>query len=96
MPQLLQTKSKSVEDLAAYIGEFIALYNAETARNYEKGGNGKRSMVREDELNKFYTLLDLYPPYLIGALLASYGFALPKKDIPISERDANSEDDENF
>ena len=96
VPQLLQTKSKSVEDLAAYIGEFIALYNAETARNYEKGGNGKRSMVREDELNKFYTLLDLYPPYLIGALLASYGFALPKKDIPISERDANSEDDENF
>lgn len=78
--QSLQIKAKSPEDLAAYIGEFIALYNAETARNFEKGGDGKRITVREDELNDFYSLLDLYPSYLIGALLASYGFALPQKD----------------
>ena len=94
--QLLQTKSKSAEDLAAYIGEFIALYNAETARNYEKGGNGRRVTVREDELNKFYTLLDLYPSYLIGALLASYGFALLKKDISVSKENDDNVDEENL
>lgn len=94
--QLLQTKSKSAEDLATYIGEFIALYNAETARNYEKGGNGRRVTVREDELNKFYALLDLYPPYLIGALLASYGFALLKKDISVSKENDDNVDEENL
>ena len=85
--QSLQTKAKSPEDLATYIGEFVALYNAETARKIKKGGNGKRMNVREDDLNDFYNLLDSYPSYLVGALLASYGFALPQRD--------NIRDDEN-
>jgi hypothetical protein len=76
----LQIKSRSSEDLAAFIGEFISTYNAETARYAEKNGKSLRANVREDELNDFYSLLDKYSSQLVGALLASYGFALPQND----------------
>ena len=78
--QTLQNKSKSKDDLAEFIGEFIATYNSETARYKEKTGNNFRSNVRENELTDFYLLLDKFPSKLLGALLASYGFALAKKD----------------
>ena len=78
--QTLQNKSKSKEDLVEFIGEFVALYNAETARYKEKTGNNFRSNVRENELDNFYLLLDKFSPKLVGALLASYGFALHAKD----------------
>lgn len=78
--QTLQTKSKSSEDLATFIGEFISMYNAETARCMEKNGNPLRANVRMDELCEFYALLDKYPSCLVGALLASYGFALQAKE----------------
>lgn len=77
--QKLQIKSKSKEDLAEYIGDFIASYNAETARNVEKVSSPERPNVRINELQDFYLLLDTYPSSLIGALLASYGFALEAK-----------------
>ncbi len=89
--QTLQTKSKSPEDLAAFIGEFISLYNAETARYAEKNGASPRSNVREDELCEFFTLLDKYSSRLVGALLASYGFALKAKDVQ-SQNDDNNDD----
>jgi hypothetical protein len=79
--QTLQNKSKSKEDLATYVGEFITLYNAETAREAEKTGNSLRRHIRDNELGAFYALLDKFPAKLVGALLASYGFALPAKDI---------------
>jgi len=78
--QTLQNKSKSKEDLAEFIGEFVALYNSETARQAEKTGSSLRASVRENELIEFYTLLDSFPSKLVGALLASYGFALKAKD----------------
>jgi len=78
--QTLQNKSKSKEDLAEFVGEFIALYNSETARQAEKTGSSLRASVRENELIEFYTLLDSFPSKLVGALLASYGFALKAKD----------------
>ncbi|WP_019538392.1 MULTISPECIES: hypothetical protein [Proteiniphilum] len=78
--QTLQNKSKSKEDLAEFTGEFIALYNSETARQAEKTGSSLRASVRENELIEFYTLLDKFPSKLVGALLASYGFALPAKE----------------
>lgn len=83
--QKLQVKSKCKEDLAEFIGEFIASYNAETARTAEKGSsqkdevNAKRANVKVNELQEFYLLLDTYPSSLVGALLASYGFALEPK-----------------
>jgi hypothetical protein len=81
LAQQLQNKSKSKEDLATFIGEFIGTYNAETARNAEKnGGKTFRSNVKDEELIQFYALLDKNPPRLVGALLASYGFALNKKE----------------
>jgi hypothetical protein len=85
--QTLQNKSKSKEDLAEFVGEFIALYNSETARQSEKTGNSLRASVRENELNDFYALLDKFPSKLIGALLASYGFALKSKDVAKSDED---------
>lgn len=87
----LQTKSRSPEDLAAFIGQFVSTYNAETARYAEKNRKSLRANVREDELNDFYSLLDKYSSQLVGALLASYGFALPKKD---SSNQIDEEDDE--
>lgn len=77
--QTLQNKSKTTKDLATYIGEFISLFNAETARKSELK-KGFRKPVRENELTDFYSLLDKYSAKTVGALLASYGFALSKKD----------------
>lgn len=79
LAQQLQNKSKSKDDLATFIGEFIGTYNSETARDAEKN-NGKtvRANVKDEELIQFYTLLDKKPPRLLGALLTSYGFALGK------------------
>lgn len=78
--QALQIKSKTKADLAEYIGDFVSLYNAETSRKAEKDGRAFRKNVREDKLSQFYELLDGHSSKLIGALLASYGFALPNKE----------------
>ena len=80
LAQALQNKSKSAADLAEFIGEFIAIFNAETARYAEKTGDVLRANIRENELAQFYRLLDIYPSKVIGALLASYGFALTEKE----------------
>ena len=80
LAQALQIKSKSALDLAEFIGEFIAIFNAETARHAEKTGDVLRANIRENELGQFYRLLDMYPSKVIGALLASYGFALTEKE----------------
>lgn len=86
LAQQLQNKAKSKEDLATFIGEFVGTYNAETARNAEKnGGKSMRANVKDEEQIRFYSLLDKYPARLIGALLASYGFALNKKDAPVDD-----------
>jgi hypothetical protein len=82
LAQELQNKSKSKVDLAIFIGEFIAMYNAETAKVAEKNGDESlRANVKDEELAQFYALLDKHPSRLIGALLASYGFALKAKEV---------------
>lgn len=81
LAQTLQNKSKSAKDLAEFIGEFIATYNAETARNVEKNGSILRANIHDNELSQFYGLLDKYPSKVVGALLASYGFALTEKEV---------------
>lgn len=82
--QALQNKSKSSKDLAEFIGEFIGTYNAETARFKEKHPETEsktiRSIVKDFELNNFFSLIDDYPSKVVGALLASYGFALTEND----------------
>jgi spore maturation protein CgeB len=77
--QKLQEKSRTPYDLAAFMGDFIGIYNAETARKAELK-KAFRKPVRDDELNQFYALIDKYPSKVVGALLASYGFALTKRD----------------
>lgn len=91
--QALQTKSKTKTDLAEYIGEFISLYNAETSRKAEKDDRAFRKNVREDKLSQFYELLDCHSSKLIGALLASYGFALLKKTQSDDDEDNLIEDE---
>lgn len=86
LAQQLQNKAKSKEDLATFIGEFIGTYNAETARNAEKnGGKSIRANVKDEEQFRFYSLLDDHPARLIGALLASYGFALNKRETNVDD-----------
>ena len=90
--QALQTKSKTKTDLAEFIGDFISLYNAETSRKAEKDDRIFRKNVREDKLSQFYELLDNHSSKLIGALLASYGFALPPKEQSTDDEDDLSEE----
>lgn len=90
LAQTLQNKSKSATDLAEFVGEFIATFNAETARNAEKTGAALRANIRENELNLFYGLLDKYPSKVVGALLASYGFALTEKEAAKADTEATS------
>jgi len=90
LAQNLQNKSKSASDLAEFIGEFIATFNAETARYAEKTGTVLRANIRDNELNQFYVLLDKYPSKVIGALLASYGFALTKNEATKTDDEISS------
>lgn len=83
--QQIQNKSKSCDDLIAFIGDFIATYNAETSKFTEKvirdeGKELARANVKIEELNDFYALFETHSPKILGSLLASYGFAKPKKD----------------
>ena len=93
MAQEIQNKSKSKSDLATFIGEFIATYNAQTARQMEKTGKALRKNVKASELIDFYELLDKADSSrLVGALLGSYGFALIAKEI--KDDDDNSDNEE--
>ncbi len=76
--QSLQNKSKTSDNLATYIGSFIASFNAESGMKAEKKEFRKR--VTETELTEFYSLLDNNSSKLVGALLASYSFAKSKND----------------
>lgn len=93
LAQQLQNKSKSKEDFATFIGEFIGVYNAETGRFAEKNGKAPRATVKDGELLEFYQLLDKNSSRLIGALLASYGFALTSKENVPNQSDDDSEFD---
>jgi hypothetical protein len=84
--QQLQNKSKSKIDFIGFIGDFIGLYNSETAKFKEKNPNmAPRAIVKDEELNQFYLLVDDHSPKLIGALLSSYGFALEAKEVKNDE-----------
>ncbi len=99
LAQQLQNKSKSKEDLATFIGEFIGVYNAETGRFAEKNEKkpeppkAPRATVKDGELLEFYQLLDKNSPRLIGALLSSYGFALTSRENVPNQSDNDSEFD---
>ncbi|MCC7525786.1 MAG: hypothetical protein IT250_13240 [Chitinophagaceae bacterium] len=56
LAQQLQNKSKSKEDLATFIGEFVGTYNAETGRYKEKNPEKEkiRANVKDEELAQFY------------------------------------------
>lgn len=86
--QELQNKSRTKADLAVFIGDFIGTYNAETARKAEIN-KAYRKPVRDNELNQFYEILDNHPPKVVGALLASYGFALTEKEKTIQTEDSD-------
>lgn len=93
LAQELQNKSRTAIDLATFIGDFIGIYNAETARKAEIK-KAYRKPVRDNELSDFYGLLDKYPSKVVGALLSSYGFALTEKEKEEHENDPELENDE--
>ncbi len=80
LAQKLQNKSKTKNDLCQFIGEFIGQYNSETAMKKDTKNISLRANVKEEELNDFFGLLENWDSKIIGALLASYGFALHKKE----------------
>lgn len=79
--QKLQNKSKSKDDLIAFVSDFVAKYNSDTARQYEKSKQALRANVKDKELAAFFELADQVKPKVLGAMLAAYGFALNKKEI---------------
>ena len=89
LAQKLQNKSKSKDDLVAFIGEFVAKYNSDTARQYEKTKQCFRENVKDKELFAFFALADIVSSKVLGAMLAAYGFALNKK----SKEEFKSQDD---
>lgn len=96
LAQTLQVKSKSSNELAEFIGEFIGIYNTETARFKERHPEMDpkkiRAIVKVSELTSFFRLVDDYPSKVVGALLASYGFALTDKELI---KDGDEEQTEN-
>jgi hypothetical protein len=80
LAQKLQNKSNSKDDLVAFVGEFVAKYNSDTARQYEKTKQALRANVKDKELLAFFELADKVDSKVLGAMLAAYGFALNKKD----------------
>jgi hypothetical protein len=102
MAQQLQNKARSSEDLATFIGDFVAYYNASNAKVKDDNlknnkNNWVRANVKDEELNEFYKLLDKHSPRLVGALLSSYGFALTSKEAantPEEETEAIPQDEQ--
>ena len=103
LAQQLTNKSKSVDDLIRFIGEFIGKYNAETARVLENlrkrnpAAKPPRANVKKELQDEFYLLVNNHSSQLIGALLSSYGFALTSEskdlggDIPDEEEEKTEE-----
>ena len=79
--QNLKNKSNSNGDLIAFISDFVAKYNSDTARQYEKTKIYFRANVKNQDLKQFYKLADkVNNSKVLGAMLAAYGFALNKKE----------------
>ncbi|MBN1694288.1 hypothetical protein JW879_02660 [candidate division WOR-3 bacterium] len=83
--QNLKRKSPYKRDLVEYLSEFIALYNAETARYVEKHPqdftSGKvRATVKTEDMKDIIELIDKYGPSVVGKLLTAYGYALERKE----------------
>lgn len=79
--QELINKSKSKPDFIKFIGDFLAKYDSETAKHKEKNLNIIfRPNIRKDDKDSFFSMVEKYSKSInvIGALLASYGFALEK------------------
>lgn len=97
LAQRLKNKSTSSTELAAFIGDFVGTYNAETARYRELRPEDQfiRANVKDNELTEFFKLLDEYSPKLVGAMLSAYGYALTKKEAPDTEPESPEDENEN-
>jgi hypothetical protein len=99
LAQQLQNKSKSKDEFTTFIAEFLTTYDAETSNKIDKlikdGLKPKdaamslgRANIKANLQDDFFTLLEKYSDNtrLIGALLASYGFALERNEAKLTER----------
>lgn len=85
MAQDLKRKSPYKEDLVTYLSEFIANYNAETARFVERNPDllkaGKiRATIKMQDIDELVGLIDEYGSDVVGKLLSAYGYALDRKE----------------
>jgi len=85
MAHELKRKSPYKKDLVEFLSEFIASYNAETARYVEDHSDefkaGKvRATVKTEDVEEVISLIDEYGASVVGKLLAAYGYALERKE----------------
>jgi hypothetical protein len=87
--QELLRKARSRNEFMTALGEFIALYNAETAREEEKLARRlNRRLTTEEyrtyrlrypvttaDMEQFGDLLDCYPTELVATMLVAYGYS---------------------
>jgi hypothetical protein len=87
--QKLLGKARSRNEFMTVLGEFIALYNAETAREEEKLARRLNKRLSADDyrthrlrypvttadIEQFGDLLDAYPTELVATMLVAYGYA---------------------
>ena len=59
--------------------EPVGEHSEDNINETKSGNKATRKPVKVEELTEFYNLLDKYPSSLIGAMLASYGFARHEK-----------------
>lgn len=85
MAQDLKRKSPYKAELVEYLSEFIAFYNAETAKYVEHHPNefnsGKvRATIKMEDIKEIVELIDNYGSSVVGKLLTAYGYALERKE----------------
>ena len=72
--QDLKRKSGHKAELIEYLSDFMASYNAETGKAFEKGKMG-RQLIKTNDINELIRLIDEYGNSTVGRLLSAFGFA---------------------
>ena len=78
----LRRSSRRSRDLVARLSEFVASFNAESARVAEahREQGWPRARVSESDLDEVVRLIDTHGPELVGSLLCAYGSATGSRD----------------
>ena len=76
----IKRKASFKDDLIAYLSSFIANYNNENARIFEKKNKQFRKNVRTTDFEAVVKLVDDFDSDVIGKMLAAYGYCSDPKE----------------